>query len=193
MRILTGLAVLALAGCSVLPKAPVEVRYTLAPVAGESASVGVAVDASRTIRVDRTTVPVAYRGSQLVLLKGGEQTFYAGKAWEAPLPDLLDAALVRDLGTALPGWVVAGETAGVKSAYELQTDVRTFATVQEGSETAVVMEADVRLLDPASRAVLKRLPYRFKQPLAKLTTEATVAAYNAGWRGLVAQVAGLVR
>lgn len=192
MRILMSLAVLALAGCSVLPKPPVETRYTLAPVGGEAA-VGVAVDASRTVRVDRTAVPLAYRGSQLILVKSGAQTFYAGKAWEAPLPDLLDAALVRDLGTALPGWVVAGESAGVRSAYELQTEVRTFATVQEGAENAVVMEVEVRLLDPNSRVVLKRLPYRFKQPLDKLTTEATVAAYNAGWRGLVGQVAALLR
>lgn len=181
------------AACSLLPKPPVETRYTLQPIAAEPAAGVVAGDPSRTIRIDRPEVPLAYRGSRMVLVKGAEQTFYAGKAWEAPVPDLLEAALNRDLAAGLPGWVVAGDGSGLSSAYELQTDVRTFATVQAGSEAAVVMDMDVRLVDPAGRRVLRMLPYRFKQVLPQLTTEATVEAYNRGWRDLVAQVLVLVR
>lgn len=186
------LGVVVVGGCSLLPEPPVETRYALEPVPVVRGVRSVVADPSRTVRVDRPEVPLAYSGNQLVLVRNGEQAVYAGKGWQAPVPDMLQAALTRDLAAVMPGWVVAGESAGVRSAYELQVDVHTFATVQEGDTAAVVMNMDVRLLDPANRQVLKAMPYRYQAPLEALTTAQTLAAYNRGWRTLVLRIARLL-
>lgn len=188
-------ATVLLTACSVLPKPVVETRYTLQPVlpaAGTQPATPMAADASRTLRISRPEVPLAYRGTQLVLVKNAEQTYYAGKAWEAPVPDLLQSALVRDLATAMPAWVISTENGGIRSAYELQTDVRTFATIQSAENIIVAIDLDIRLLNPATREVIKVLPFHFRQPLASLTTEQTLSAYQAAWNALLPQITQLL-
>lgn len=195
----TLLLALTLASCSVLPKPAVETRYTLTPgipnaeIASTTGSPSsLKPDPNRTLRIARPDVPLPFRSNQLVLIKNGEQTVYAGKAWDAPVPDMLAAALNRDLSAAMPNWIVSSETSGVRSAYELQTEVRTFATVQNDRQYTVVVNLDLRFVNLATRKVEKRIPFHFAQSLPTLTTEETIKAYNQAWQTLLPQIALLI-
>lgn len=184
---------LSVTGCSVLPTPETETRFVLAPVAlANYVAPPQKMDNSSVLGIARPQVPVDLRGSQFVLVKNGEQTFYAGKAWSAPLPDMLSAALVRDLATNLPNWIVTADN-GVRKTLELQIEVHDFATLQEDGHTAVVMNMDVRFVNPQDRTVVKALPFRYRAELPALTTAATLTAYNAGWQKLVNAILDLTQ
>jgi ABC-type uncharacterized transport system auxiliary subunit len=190
LALLIGVSTFSLAACTFLPKPGIETRYTLQPIAsagqGANTATAMPVNPSLTIRVARPEVPLAYRGDQLALTKDGEQTFYAGKSWEAPVPDLLQSALVRDLSTLLPTWVISTETSGLRSTYELQTAVHTFATIQSGNTSTLAIDLEIRLLNPATREVITVLPFHYREPLASpLTTQQTLAAYQKAWQTLL--------
>ncbi len=187
-------AALALPACSLLPRPEPQTRHMLSPIPA-TAGVEATTRVSRTIKVTRPSVPVAFQENRLPLVRGTSITYYEGQGWDAPLADMLEAATARDLATLLPGRAIVSENSGVKSDQELQMDVRNFSTMQQGDAAGpanVVMDIDVRLVDPTTRRVLRNLPYRFTKALPALTTQDTLAAYNEGWSAFVDQTATMV-
>ncbi len=138
----------------------------------------------RVLGIARPDIPVNLRGNQLVLIRHGEQTYYAGKAWSAPLADTLDAALVRDLAASLPHYIVTGDN-GLRKDFELQMEVHQFATIQDDTGTYVQINADIRLVNPLERTIIKMIPFRYRENLSEFSTPATLAAYNKGWEMLI--------
>lgn len=180
-----------LAACSVLPKPDVETRYVLNPFTPTSTASPVAASTTQVLGIPRPQVPFELRGSKLALIENGTLTFYEGQAWSAPLPDMLQTALVRDLSAALPGWVVSGNN-GLTRTLELQMDVQDFATVKNGNDATVQMTFNLRVVDPLKRTVLKHLPFHYQENLEKFTISNTMQAYNTGWQQAVQALLSLL-
>lgn len=188
MKAIVFSAVVLLAGCSFIPKPEVETRFVLQPVPAVAEVPDLAAE-RKVLGVARPDIPADLRGNQLVLIRKGELTYYSGKAWSAPLADMLAAALVRDLAGVLPRYIVTGEH-GLRTDMELQTEVHQFATVEDETGTYVLIQADIRLVNPLERTVVRVVPFRYREELGELSTAATLEAYNKGWRALIQAVAG---
>lgn len=185
------LATLALAACSVLPKPETEIRYVLSPVAPVATYSQTTTGTTPVLGIPRPQVPFELRGSKLALIENGTLTFYAGQAWSAPLPDMLQTALVRDLSAALPGWVISGNNSLTRTL-ELHMDVQDFATMKTAEGATVSMTFNLRVVDPAKRTVLKHLPFHYQEKLEKFTIGNTVQAYNTGWQQAIQALTALL-
>ena len=185
------LTIVLLGACSLLPKPAVETRYMLSPVTQDSSAAFAIPKVAKVLDVVRPQVPFELRSSKLALIKDKELTFYSDTAWSAPIPDMLQSALVRDLSAMVPGWIVTG-TGNISRTVELQLEVHEFATIRDETGIYVVMNMDVQLIDPLKRTVVQRLPYRYRAKLSELSIAATMQAYNEGWQQLVRQVAAMV-
>lgn len=168
-------ALLAVSGCSVIPKPSSVALYELpAPTL-----------ASRNeplpwhLRITTPATSDALAGTRLLIKEdGNELSSYGGARWVSPVPELLRDRLADAFLEAGAVNVVITDRANLGADRELSGALRSFYTVVENGAAEAVIRFDATLADAKSREVLATKRFTVRELLTGSGPRATVAAFG---------------
>jgi ABC-type uncharacterized transport system auxiliary subunit len=167
-------AALMAAGCiSILPDAP-PAPYTYTMRAGEVTPAGVAAK-PQVISVGAPSTQRMAGGADIVWRTGPEVAVMEGVAWDDSAPDLLQLMLAETLDRRGAFRAALRSGSGARGDLELRWDVLAFEVVEDGALEAV-FNANVRLIDARSRAVLETKRIETRAPIASRSGRLAAAA-----------------
>jgi cholesterol transport system auxiliary component len=187
--LLPALALATLAsGCiSVLPKPPKPPRIfvlragPVAPAATVKTLIVVAVSAP--------SAPRGAAGADIVWRNGGEVAFMGGSAWDGTAPELLQAMLTEILDQRGGVRAAAPTGAGVRADAEIRWMIRAFEVVEEAGKLDAVLDADVMLIDTATRRIAADRRFRRSAPIASRSASFSAAALETAARAVATEIA----
>lgn len=182
------LAAFALSGCLLAEKTgPVTL---LAPEAA------VAADpqwprADWSLQIERPRSDTARDSARLLVRRSASQLqAYPGVAWYQPVPDLVQATLLRAFEDS--GHITAVSRSGEqRSRYRLFTEVRRFEAVDEGGGQAVEIELHLKLVLSRSGQVLDAVTVQRRLPASE-ALPALTAAFEQALSAVAAEAVGWV-
>jgi cholesterol transport system auxiliary component len=110
------------------------------------------------VGVQRPLTPRALSGDQIALSQAhGELVFVSGAEWITPVPRLIQDLLVESMDAFEPGLIASRPEDGVRSEFELATELRSFeANYVDGNEAppTVVVRMRARLIRVSDRRLV---------------------------------------
>jgi cholesterol transport system auxiliary component len=184
-RLLLATAVLALSGCSILPKSEPSDVYRL-PTASISAKA--TTPAPWSLRVVRPKSSEALDSAHIAVIPQGDViSSYKGARWSDPAPVLLRNRLTD--GFYRDGRVqsISTDDSNLQADFELGGELQAFQTEYRGQSVEVVIRLDARLSDDRQRIIASRR-FDVRQPLSDKQVSAVVAGFGQASDTLTAQV-----
>lgn len=168
------MALLGLAGCSVLPAAEPVSRYRLPPAALVPSDEEGRLNG---LRLARPRASGVLNGNRLLVLTGRQSyQAYGGARWSAPLPELWQDWLLDALGRDARLGGLSREDEGVQADWELTGTLRAFEADLSAGRQEAVIRFDAQLLRTADRHMVASRRFEQREPLANLQADALVAA-----------------
>ncbi|WP_017930773.1 ABC-type transport auxiliary lipoprotein family protein [Robiginitomaculum antarcticum] len=146
---------------------------------------------TKVIRVDMPNVPASLRGPDIAVSPDGRTIAYAeGAKWEAPVPSLLQRAIIEGFDRSQSIRAVSANT-GADSDFLLSIDVREFQAVFiNGAKTApqasVVM--DVVLVKAGGRTLVGNKLVKAKSTASEYRVERIVIAQEDAMREAINEI-----
>jgi cholesterol transport system auxiliary component len=137
--------------------------------------------------------PVESRGDRILTMRGPNAAYVAQSRWIAPAADLFDTALRREFARSLAGVRLVAPAKGPRADFVLSIDVRRFEAAYEGGEAPVIaMEANIKLLRSADRAIIGEWTFSSRKPAAENKVSAIVSAYDEATSEMIGHIKGVV-
>jgi cholesterol transport system auxiliary component len=163
--------------------------YVLRPVVGDLSGPKV----TWALAVDRPDAADNLDIARIAISRSANtQDYYANASWPDKLPNLVQSALVETLEKSGRIEQVAGDTAGVRTDYLLQTEIRQFEArydQPDGAPTVVVRIA-ARLIARDRHTIVARTVSTREIAATQNSIDAAVVAFNAALGDVIAQIAG---
>ncbi|MFJ3055023.1 ABC-type transport auxiliary lipoprotein family protein [Herbaspirillum sp. NPDC087042] len=180
---------LALAACSILPKADPQTVYRLPP-ASTNASANAATRGDRPAL--RIATPYASRSVDseriLVLPEGDVVKSYAGARWSDPAPVLVrDRLLEAFQGDGRFG-SLSGDQSNIAAAIELTGSLQAFQSEYRNGAPTIVIVYDARMIDTGTRRQLAAQRFSVTQAVDGSQLPNVVSAFGRASDRLAAEV-----
>lgn len=182
------MALLGLAGCSVLPPAETVSRYRLPPPSLALHEQAPPLKGLRLVRPQSTGV---LNGNRLLVLTE-QQSYqaYGGARWAAPLPELWQDWLLDALWRSAQFDALSHEDDGARAEWELAGTLRAFEVDLSADRREAVIRYDARLLRTADRRIVASRRFEQREALDNLSADAAVAALGRAADRLAPELAG---
>lgn len=182
--LLASIALIGVAGCSILPESEPVQLLDPRPAARESGTGP--VDWSLAIARPETD-PVRDSNRVLVRMPDGRLQVHAEARWVAPAPELLRTLAVRRLRDA--GTFERVETGASRVQRLLRTDLRGFELEERGAGLEAVLLFEARLYDGASLELVARRMISERASAKSAEAADVLAAFEAVLSGSLAELA----
>jgi cholesterol transport system auxiliary component len=181
---------LLLAGCSVLPKStPVDLYQLpstlplLAPSASRTAP------RPESLRVTRPAAGTLLAGQRIIVLPAGDRvSHYKGAQWSEPAPLLLRNRLLDALRHDGRLATLSSDDRMLQADFELDGELRAFQSVYQDGSPQVLLQLDLRLVQPATQRIVASRRFEQLQPASGSALPAVVSAFGQASDRLALQV-----
>ncbi len=178
---------LALAACSILPKADPQTVYRLPPA---SASASTATRGDRPAL--RIATPYASRSLDseriLVLPEGDVVKSYAGARWSDPAPVLVRDRLLEAFQADGRFGSLSGDQSNIAATIELAGSLQAFQSEYRNGAPTIVMVYDARMIDTSTRRQLAAQRFSITQVVDGSQLPDVVSAFGRASDRLAAEV-----
>lgn len=179
---------LALAACSILPKADPQTVYRLPPASTRAA----ANTSSSDPRALRIATPYASRSLDseriLVLPEGNVVKSYAGARWSDPAPVLVRDRLLEAFQADGRFGSLSGDQSNIAATVELAGSLQAFQSEYRNGVPTIVIVYDARMIDTATRRQLAAQRFSVTQAVAGSQLPEVVSAFGQASDRLAAEV-----
>nr|WP_198980063.1 ABC-type transport auxiliary lipoprotein family protein [Herbaspirillum sp. ASV7] len=179
---------LALAACSILPKADPQTVYRLPP-ASTSAAANTGSSDPRALRI---ATPYASRSLDseriLVLPEGDVVKSYAGARWSDPAPVLVRERLLEAFQADGRFGSLSGDQSNIAASIELAGSLLAFQSEYRNGVPTIVIVYDARMIDTATRRQLAAQRFSVTQAVAGSQLPEVVSAFGRASDRLAAEV-----
>jgi cholesterol transport system auxiliary component len=186
LRFSTCAAVVLLGACTILPKAesPDVYRLPSTPLPRDSAPA-----VNWTLRVDTPNAERMIDSSRIAVLpQGNVVSVYQGARWADTATTLLRNRIMdafRDNGR-IAG--LSSDETSLQADYSLAGDLRSFQSVYENGQPAVVIRFDARLVKNSGLRIVATRRFDVTQPVGGTTVPQVVAAFGQASDALASQL-----
>ena len=118
----------------------------------------------------------------------GAISVYKGAAWSDPAPELVQTALLRSFEDSQKILSVSRPGAGVRGEYQLQSDLRNFESIYDGTRPQAVVELYAKLIHTADGEVVAARVFRETEPAAGVEVGSVVDAFSRALERVTGQV-----
>ncbi len=186
LRALVPIAILALAACSVLPKAETPNIYLLPATPLPAAT---AAPTNLALRVAAPATPRTLEGTRVAVVpETNVITAYKGSRWSDSVPSLLRDRILdafRDDGRIAK---LSTDEDNLHADFELGGDLRAFQSEYRQGAPVVVIRYDARLVDARTEYILASRTFTVTQPAAGKEIPQVIVAFGQASDALSAQM-----
>ena len=180
---------LALAACSILPKADPQTVYRLPPPSASMMASGGMGGDQRALRI---ATPYASRSLDseriLVLPEGDVVKSYAGARWSDPAPVLVRERLLEVFQADGRFGSLSGDQSNIAATIELAGSLQAFQSEYRNGAPTIVIVYDARMIDTATRRQLAAQRFSVTQAAAGSQLPEVVSAFGQASDRLAAEV-----
>ncbi|MBT2116260.1 membrane integrity-associated transporter subunit PqiC [Dyella sp. LX-66] len=181
-------ALLAIAACSVLPKAESPDVYRLPAAPLPQAQAG-AVNWS--LRVETPQAERMLDSARIAVLPEGDVvSVYKGARWSDRVPVLLRNRLLEGFRNDGRIAALSSDDTNLQADYVLSADLTTFQSEYRGKQPVVVLRYDARLVRNTGLKIVAARRFEVTQPVNGTGVPQVVAAFGQAGDALAAQVVG---
>jgi cholesterol transport system auxiliary component len=192
LRVLGGLVLVALAGCTnLLPKpAPPPALYRLTP-AGEFPAAASVVPVQLVI--DVPTAEAALDSTRIALARSPTTLdYFADAAWTDRLSGMVQASLVESLDNSHRIAAVGPQNGALRADILLVTELRHFEAVYAAGPPRWRIDLVVKLVKMPERKILADRAFRHEEAASRNDLPAIIEAADTAWRGTAREIADWV-
>ncbi len=182
---------LLLAGCSVLPKsAPVDLYQLPSSLPLQAPSGSRTAPRPESLRVTRPAAGALLAGQRIIVLPAGDRvSHYKGAQWSEPAPLLLRNRLLDALRSDGRLATLSSDDRMLQADFELDGELRAFQSVYQHGSPQVLLQLDLRLVQPATQRIIASRRFEQLQPVSGSALPAVVSAFGQASDRLALQVA----
>lgn len=188
--VLAPLLGLLLAGCSLLPKsAPVDLYQLPSALPQLAPSARRTAPRPESLRVTRPTAGTLLTGQRIIVLPAGDRvSHYKGAQWSEPAPLLLRNRLLDALRHDGRLATLSSDDRMLQADFELDGELRAFQSVYRDGKPQVLLQLDLRLVQPATQRIVASRRFEQLQPASAAALPAVVSAFGQASDRLALQV-----
>ncbi len=181
---------LLLTGCSLLPKsAPVDLYQLPSALPQRAPSASGAAPRPESLRVTRPTAGTLLAGQRIIVLPAGDRvSYYKGAQWSEPAPLLLRNRLLDALRSDGRLATLSSDDRMLQADFELDGELRAFQSIYQGGKPQVLLQLDLRLVQPATQRIVASRRFEQLQPASVTALPAVVSAFGQASDRLALQV-----
>lgn len=181
---------LLLASCSVLPQsAPVDLYQLPSSLPQLAPSTGRSAPRPESLRVTRPAAGTLLAGQRIIVLPAGDRvSHYKGAQWSEPAPLLLRNRLLDALRHDGRLATLSSDERMLQADFELDGELRAFQSVYQDGKPQVLLQLDLRLVQPATQRIVASRRFEQLQPASGSALPAVVSAFGQASDRLALQV-----